>query len=75
MLESNDFIFDNNIVRHTLSGNVVELNELSNADRLNAIIIKEPINTNVHGREYHNNVGRIGLEIGARIFLYEYHYW
>ena len=64
MLESNDFIFDNNIVRHTLSGNVVELNELSNADRLNAIIIKEPINTNVHGREYHNKVGRIGLEIG-----------
>ncbi len=63
-LESNGFIFSDGIVRYTLSGNVVLLNQLSEKDRLNAIEIKEPINTHTHGREYHNRVGRIGLEIG-----------
>ena len=63
-LESNGFIFSDGIVRYTLSGNVVLLNQLSEKDRLNVIEIKEPINTHSHGREYHNRVGRIGLEIG-----------
>lgn len=63
-LESNGFIFSDGIVRYTLSGNVVLLNQLSERNRLNAIEIKEPINTHTHGREYHNRVGRIGLEIG-----------
>lgn len=63
-LENNGFIFSDGIVRYTLSGNVVLLNQLSEKDRLNAIEIKEPINTHSHGREYHNRVGRIGLEIG-----------
>lgn len=63
-LESRGFIFSDGIVRYTLSGNVVVLDQLSEKDRLNAIKIKEPINTHTHGREYHNRVGRIGLEIG-----------
>lgn len=63
-LESQGFIFSDGIVRYTLSGNVVVLDQLSEKDRLNAIKIKEPINTHTHGREYHNRVGRIGLEIG-----------
>lgn len=33
-------------------------------DRLNAVVVKERINTHTHGREYHNRVGKIGLEIG-----------
>ena len=63
-LESKGYIFSDNIVRYALSGNIVELSELSEKDRLNAIAVKQPINTHVHGREYHNRVGKIGLEIG-----------
>ena len=63
-LESNGYIFSDSIVRYTLSGNVVALSELSEKDKLNAIAVKEPINTHTHGREYHNRVGKIGLEIG-----------
>ena len=63
-LESKGFIFSDDIVRHTLSGKVVNLQELSDKDKLNTIKIKEPLNTHNHGREYHNRIGRIGLEIG-----------
>lgn len=65
-LESKGYIFLESIVRHTLSGNIVVLAELSESDKLNAIDVKEPINTHVHGREYHNRVGKIGLEIGMQ---------
>lgn len=68
-LEAKGFEFSEDIVKYTLSGNVVRLSELSEKDRLNAIQIKEPINTHIHGRDYHNRVARIGLEIGLK---YEY---
>lgn len=51
-------------MRFTLSGEVVLLHQLSEAEKLNVVQIREPINTHRHGREYHNRVGRIGLEIG-----------
>lgn len=63
-LETKGFIFSDNIIRTTLSGNVSTLNELAETDNLNNISVSEPINTHIHGREYHNRVGRIGLEIG-----------
>ena len=63
-LEANDFIFADDILRYTLSGNVVVLQQLSEKDRLSVVEVKEPINTHVHGREYHNRVGKIGNEIG-----------
>ena len=63
-LQAKGFEFSEDIVHYTLSGNVVKLSELSDKDKLNAIQIKEPINTHIHGRDYHNRVGRIGLEIG-----------
>ena len=65
-LESKDYIFEKDIVRYTLSGKVVALAELSENDKLNAIAVKEPINTHTHGREYHKRVGKIGLEIGMQ---------
>ena len=65
-LESKGYIFSDDIVRYTLSGNVVVLSELSEKDKLNAIAVKEPINTHIHGREYHNRVGKIGMEIGMQ---------
>lgn len=63
-LENEGFEFSKNVVRYTLSGSVVVFAELSEKDKLNAIKINEPISTTVHGREYHNRVGRMGLEIG-----------
>ena len=63
-LESNGFEFSENIVRHTYSGKVVFLSELSELEKLSVISVIEPINTNVHGREYHNRVTRIGHSIG-----------
>lgn len=68
-LELAGYVFSDDIVRYTLSGKVVVLSELSNQDRLNVISIKEPLNTHAHGHEYHNRVGRIGLEISM-----EYNY-
>lgn len=68
-LEAKGFEFSEDIVKYTLSGNVVRLSELSVKDKLNAIKIKESINTHIHGRDYHNRIGRIGLEIGLK---YEY---
>ena len=63
-LESAGYVFSGKIVRYTLSGNVVVLAELSEKDKLNAIKFEEPLNTHTHGREHHNRIGRIGLEIG-----------
>lgn len=63
-LQSRGFEFSGKIVQHTLSGSVVVFSEISEKDRLNAVRIAEPLDTHAHGREYHNRVGRIGLEIG-----------
>ncbi len=63
-LENKGFVFANMIFRCTISGKVVTLSELSEQDKLNVVKVTEPINTSSHGREYHNRVGRIGLEIG-----------
>ena len=65
-LQTHGFEFSENVVRYTLSGSVVIFTELSEKDKLNAIKITEPISTTTHGREYHNRVGRIGLEIGMK---------
>lgn len=63
-LQSGGFLFSDSIVKYTLSGKAVVLEELSEADRLNAIEVKEPISTHDHGREYHRRVSKLGLEIG-----------
>lgn len=63
-LESAGFVFSDGIVRHTVSGNVVELDQISEKDRLNLVEMREPLDTHRHGREYHNRVGRIGQELG-----------
>lgn len=63
-LESKGFVFSEKIVRRTVSGKIVHYAELSETNNLNVVKIEEPINSHIHGREYHNRVGRIGLEIG-----------
>lgn len=63
LLEANSFIFDSKIVRNTYSGNAITIAEAT-PEYLNSIKVKQTMNTHTHGREFHNRVGRIGLEIG-----------
>lgn len=63
-LETNGYIFSNDIIKHTVSGDVAVLDELRESENLNSITLTEPLNTHTHGRDYHNRIGRIGLEIG-----------
>lgn len=63
-LETKGFKFSDKIIRTTISGNVKTFNEITERDNLNEVDIFEPINTHTHGREYHNRVGKLGLEIG-----------
>jgi type III restriction enzyme len=62
-LAAHGFVFDSKIVRNTYSGNAMVLSEAT-PEYLNIINVKEKMNTHTHGREFHNRVGRIGLEIG-----------
>lgn len=61
-LQSQGFIFNEDIIRHTLSGETTTLQFDSNA--MNKIAITEKLNTHKHGRDYHQKIGKIGLEIG-----------
>lgn len=63
-LQANKFEFSDKIIRHTFSGETTTLDELSKKNKLNTIQVKEQMNTHYFGREYHNRIGRIGLEIG-----------
>lgn len=64
IFEAHGFVFSDKIVRHTLSGNVAALSQISDRDRLGSVQVQETVNTHTHGREYHNRVCRIGFEIG-----------
>ena len=60
-LQANGYVFNADIVRHTLSGETATL-EFS-SDDMNTIAVTEKLNTHTHGRDYHQKVGKIGLEI------------
>lgn len=51
-----------NIVKHTLSGETATL-DFAAAD-MNTIAVTEKLNTHKHGRDYHHEIGKIGMEIG-----------
>lgn len=51
-----------NIVKHTLSGETATLD--FNSTDMNKIDVTEKLNTHTHGRDYHQKIGKIGLEIG-----------
>lgn len=61
-LQAEGFIFNDDIVRHTLSGETATLGFRS-AD-MNTVAVIEKLNTHTHGREFHKKVGKIGMEIG-----------
>lgn len=61
-LQTHGYVFSPDILHHTLSGQTATL-DFSSAD-MNMIAVTEKLNTHKHGRDYHQKVGKIGLEIG-----------
>ena len=61
-LQTAGYELSENIVKNTLSGETATL-DFAAAD-MNAIAVNEKLNTHKHGRDYHQKVGKIGLEIG-----------
>lgn len=61
-LQTAGFIFDDKIVKHTVTGETATLDFSQN--EMNRVDVMEKLDTHRHGRDYHQKVGRIGLEIG-----------
>lgn len=61
-LETKGFIFNEDIIRYTRSGEFATF-DFAVSD-LNEVGFVEKLNTHKHGRDYHQKIGRIGLEIG-----------
>lgn len=61
-LQAAGYILRDDVVRHTVSGETATL-DFSSSD-MNTISVTEKLNTHKHGRDYHQKIGKIGLEIG-----------
>ena len=61
-LQAHGFVLSEDIVRYTISGETATLT--FGKDDMNKIAVTEKLNTHTHGREYHQKIGKIGLEIG-----------
>ena len=61
-LQTAGFELNEDIVRHTISGETATLD--FQAAGMNEIDVTEKLDTHRHGRDYHQKIGRIGLEIG-----------
>lgn len=61
-LEAAGFVLNEDIVRHTISGETATLD--FRASGMNEINVTEELNTHRHGRDYHQKIGKIGFEIG-----------
>ncbi len=61
-LQAAGYVFSDDIIRHTVSGESATLD--FDTSTMNAIAVTEMLNTHIHGRDYHNRIGKIGLEIG-----------
>ncbi len=61
-LQTAGFMLDEDIVRHTISGETATLD--FQATKMNEIDVTEKLDTHRHGRDYHQKIGKIGLEIG-----------
>lgn len=61
-LQTAGYELSEDIVKHTLSGETATL-DFAAAD-MNTIAVTEKLNTHKHGRDYHHEIGKIGMEIG-----------
>lgn len=63
ILEAHGYAFSENIVKHTVSGEV-RLTQKSDFDKLNKLDYITKLNTHEHGRMFHHELSNIGLKIG-----------
>lgn len=59
-LETDGYIFSDYITNSTRYGNIHLSTE---TDSLKDVDFKTPLNTHTHGREYHHQIGRIGVDV------------
>lgn len=66
-LEANGFLISNYVRQYvTEESEVIAAGERGSYKDLNTTYIQAPINTNIHGREYHHIVGEIALRVGLK---------
>ncbi|MNW33567.1 Type III restriction enzyme, res subunit [compost metagenome] len=63
LLRTAGFVISDDIYRHTYSGETATINKAAVSD-MNKIAVTEKLNTHTHGREYHQKIGKLGMEIG-----------
>jgi len=63
ILEAYGYVFSENIVKHTVSGEV-RLTQKSDFDKLNKLDYITKLDTHEHGRMFHHELSNIGLKIG-----------
>ncbi len=61
-LQAAGYEFSEDIIRHTFSGETATL-DFAGA-HMNDIAVAEKLSTHKHGRDYHQKIGKIGMEIG-----------
>lgn len=59
-MKTNGYIFENYITNSTKYG---QIHLSTETDKLKEVDFKTPLNTHVHGREYHHQVGRISSDV------------
>ena len=63
ILEAHGYVFSENIVKHTVSGEV-RLMQKSDFEKLNKLDYITKLDTHEHGRMFHHELSNIGLKIG-----------
>ena len=63
LLQAYGYVFDSDIVKHTVTGEVAHLQQ-KDFENLNEASFKTPLNTHIHGRDFHHELADIGLKIG-----------
>lgn len=60
-LETNGFVFSDDIIIHTISGETATLE--FDKESMNTIAVKEKLNTHKHGRDYQQKVNKLAFEV------------
>lgn len=63
LLQAYEYVFDSDIVKHTVTGEVAHLQQ-KDFEKLNETSFRTPLNTHIHGRDFHHELADIGLKIG-----------
>ncbi len=62
-LEAEQFVFSDEIIRTTISGDVAKIADFNDKE-FKKVDLLETLDTHRHGKEYQNRMGLLGLEIG-----------